>query len=166
MRYTPGLSFELKEEPMNKALGITKALGVALIALSLGCGPARTPAQALPDLASADVDARLKAARDIEGGARSSNLAPNIVDALVKQAATEGDFKTKASILIGLGYTGDARAKPLLDAYAQTQDPQQRTYAARALKKWSTKTGKFPAEYKFPPDWPYGTEGYPAPLPK
>ncbi len=151
---------------MNKTLGITKAVGALLVTLALGCGPTRPPAQALPELSSADAEVRLKAARDIETGARTSGLAPEIVDALLKQATTEPDFKTKASILIGLGYTGDERAKPLLDAYAKTDDPQQRTYAARALKKWSVKAGKLPVEYKFPPDWPYGTEGYPAPLPK
>ncbi len=152
---------------MKKAFGISHALATALVALAVGCGPSRTPAQAVPDLAAADAEVRLKAARDIETGARTQGSLPaDVVDTLLKQAATESDFKTKASILIGLGYTGDARAKPLLDAYAQTEDPQQRTYAARALKKWSVKTGKFPAEYKFPPDWPYGTEGYPAPLPK
>jgi hypothetical protein len=152
---------------MKKSFGMAHALSVALLVVATGCGPSRTPAQAVPDLAAADAEVRLKAARDIETGARKDGSLPaDIVDKLLAQAKTEPDFKTKASILIALGYTGDERAKPLLDAYAQTEDPQQRTYAARALKKWSVKTGKFPAEYKFPPDWPYGTEGYPAPLPK
>lgn len=152
---------------MKKISAFTQLCGAVTIAMLVGCGPSRTPAQAVSDLAAADAEVRLKAARDIETGARTDGtLPPDVIDTLLKQAASETDFKTKASILIGLGYTGDARAKPLLDAYAQTEDPQQRTYAARALKKWSVKTGKFPAEYKFPPDWPYGTEGYPAPLPK
>jgi hypothetical protein len=144
-----------------------KWLVIAAIAVqSMGCKPSRTPEQAAGDLAAPSAELRLKAARDIEDGAWRGTLTPAIVDALLQQQGAESDFKARASMLIALGYTGDARVKPILDQYAQTEDPQQRRYAARALKKWASKTGAVPANYEFSADWPYGTQGYPAPLPK
>lgn len=133
----------------------------------MACAPSRTAGEASRDLRSNDVTLRLKAARDIEGAMRAQkSLPPEVVEALFERAGTESDFKTRASILITLGYTGDARAKPLLDEYARTENPEQRRYAARALKKYVVKTGAKPEGYDFPDEWPYGTDGYPAPLPK
>jgi len=132
----------------------------------VGCGPSRSAAEAAKDLTASDSQVRLKAARDIEAVIRGEgSLAPEVVDALLARVATERDFKTRASMLIALGATGDARAKPMLDEYAQTNDPQQRIYATRALRKYAMKTGKM-AQGSFPESWPYGSEGYPAPLPE
>jgi HEAT repeat protein len=140
---------------------------VVLLGAALGCGPSRTATEASRDLRSGDAELRLKAARDIEGAMRAEKSLPEpVVEALFERAGSESDFKTRASILITLGYTGDTRAKPLLDEYAKTQNPEQRRYAARALKKYAVKTGALPDGYDFPDEWPYGTDGYPPPLPK
>ena len=148
-------------------LRIWKALPWLLFIAAVGCGPARSPQQAAGDLSSPSAEARLKAARDIEDAARKpAGLPPDVIEALFQRVGAETDFKARASMLITLGYTGDPRAKPLLDQYAQTNDPQQRIYAARALKKWASKTGAVPPTYEFPDGWPYGTPGYPPPLAK
>ena len=147
------------------------SLAIALVggsAAAAGCGgPARSPHEAAGDLSAPDPEVRLKAARDLEDSARKNDgLPPDITEALLQRAPAENDFKTKASMLITLGYTGDPRVKPMLDQYAQTMDRQQRIYAARALKKYATKTRAVPPGAEFPEDWPYGTPGYPPPLPK
>jgi hypothetical protein len=140
---------------------------LAALVVSTACGQPRTPQQAVGDIGAPNAEVRLKAARDIEDGARKSKgLPPDIVEALLKQVVVENDFKTHAAELIALGYTGDARVKPLLDEYAKTNDPQQRKYASRALKKFAAKTGAVPENFEFPDDWPYGTAGYPPSLPK
>lgn len=147
---------------------IKRWLGVVLVgAVAMGCAPSRSASEASRDLQNGDATVRLKAARDIEGAMRAEKSLPaDVVEALFERAGNESDFKTRASILITLGYTGDSRAKPLLDEYAQTQNPEQRRYAARALKKYAVKTGALPDGYDFPDEWPYGTDGYPPPLPK
>jgi len=144
-----------------------KWLMVALVVgVGFGCGPSRTASEASRDLAASDSQVRLKAARDIEAVIRGEGSLPAaVVDALLERAPIEKDFKTRASILIALGATGDERAKSMLDEYAQTQDRQQRIYATRALRKYAMKTGKM-SQDSFSETWPYGTEGYPAPLPK
>lgn len=144
----------------------TASLAAALLMLSAGCAPSRTPAQAKADLTAADPEVRMRAARDIEATSRDSALPPDVVEALLAQAPKETDMKTKGSIMITLGYTGDPRAKPLLEAYAQTGDVDQQRWASRALKKFAVKSGQLPATHEFPDSWPYGTPGYPPPAAK
>ncbi len=145
-----------------------RCVAVLLLGLAaMGCAPSRSASEASRDLQSSDANVRLKAARDIEGAMRADKSLPAaVIESLFERAGAESDFKTRASILITLGYTGDSRAKPLLDEYAKTQNPEQRKYAARALKKYAVKTGTLPDGYDFPDEWPYGTDGYPPPLPK
>jgi hypothetical protein len=134
------------------------------ITISLGCGPSRTPAEAVADLRSPNPETRMIAARDIESGAQAG-LTPDIIGALLQSAQSETDPKTKGAVMIALGYTGIPEAKPLLDQYVQTNDRDQRRWGARALKKWAVKAGQVPPTYEFPDEWPFGTPGYPPPLP-
>jgi hypothetical protein len=144
----------------------TASLAAALLVPAAGCAPSRTPAEAKADLTAADPEVRMRAARDIEATSRDNTLSPDVVDALLAQAQKETDTKTKGSIMITLGYTGDPRAKPLLEAYAQTSDVDQQRWAGRALKKFAVKSGQLPATHEFPDSWPYGTPGYPPPAVK
>lgn len=144
----------------------SRFIAVVFAGFALGavaCGPSRTAAEAQADLAASEPAVRLKASRDIEAEAKTRGaLAPNVLDDVLAKVATETDPKVKGSMVITLGYTGDARAKPIIDAYVQTTDYDQQRWAARALKWYQIKTGKVAADYVFPPHWPYGTAGYPA----
>jgi hypothetical protein len=137
------------------------------LVMTAACGPSRTPHQAMADLNSPKGDVRLDAARDLESNARKhGGLPPDIVDGLLARAPTEPDPPTKGALMLALGYTGDPRAKPHLDAYLQTTDPDQQRWAARAYKKYVVKTGQVPPGHEFPDHWPYGSPGYPPPVEK
>jgi hypothetical protein len=143
-------------------------VSIGLLALTaLACGPSRTASEAKADLTSADAEVRLKATRSIEDEAKSTGKLPaDVLDALLALAGTEGDKKVKGSVVIALGYTGDERAKPIIEAYLQTDDPDQQRWAGRAWSWYLIRTGKFPEGHKFPAKFPYGTEGFPAPASK
>ncbi len=135
--------------------------------LSLACGPSRTAAEAKADLSADDSEVRLKAARDIETeGKNAGSLPADVVDKLLEMAKSEGDPKVKASCIIALGYIGEERAKPIIEEYLQTSDPDQQRWAGRAWSWYLIRTGKYPEGHKFPPKFPYGTEGYPDPAKK
>ncbi|MBL9023499.1 MAG: HEAT repeat domain-containing protein [Myxococcales bacterium] len=138
-----------------------------LATFALGCGPSRTAAEAKADLSAADAEIRLKAARDIETESKNTKALPtDVMEQLLSLAKTEEDPKVKGSIMIGLGYTGDARAKDLIKEYAQTSDPDQQRWAGRAWSWWLIRSGEFEEGHKFPPKFPYGTEGFPEPAKK
>lgn len=139
------------------------ALGcVFVLAGSLGGCAARSSVEAARDLGDLDVDVRECAAESIEDEARDRGELPHdVVDALLYRAAVERDFDTRAAVVRALGYSGDARAKDVLDAYARTDDPAGRKVAAEALQEWAIKSGRFKPGHKFAADWPYGTEAYP-----
>ena len=135
--------------------------------LALACGPSRTAAEAKADLSAGDSEVRLKAARDIETeGKNAATLPADVVDKLLELAKSEPDPKVKASCIIGLGYIGEERAKPIIEAYLQTDDPDQQRWASRAWSWYLIRTGKYEEGHKFPPKFPYGTEGYPDPAKK
>jgi hypothetical protein len=147
---------------IEKLVRATLVLGA--VALALGCGPKRTAQEAAQDLRAPEAELRLKAARDIEANAREQRgLPPDVVDGLLQTFQGETDPKTKGSIITALGYTGDPRVKPLIEAYLQTSDPDQQRWGARAYKKYVVKTGQFPEDHEFPDFWPYGTAGFPPP---
>jgi HEAT repeat protein len=119
------------------------------------------------DLRAPDAEVRVKAAREIEGAARAEGLPPDITEQLLDQFGKEADPKTRGAIITALGYTGDPRVKPLLDAYCQTADYDQQRWGSRAYKKWAVASGQLPREHKFEPEtWPFGTPGFPPPAPK
>ncbi len=134
--------------------------------LTMACGPSRTAAEAKADLSSADAEVRLKASRDIETEAKNGSIPPDVVDELIAKVEKEADAKVKGSMVIALGYTGDTRAKPIIEAYLQTDDPDQQRWAGRAWSWYLIRTGKFPEGHKFPSKFPYGTEGFPPPASK
>lgn len=136
------------------------------LAVSLvGCGHSLVESAA--HLSSDDVDARACAAEHIEDAAEDGEELPReVVDALLLAAARETDAEAREDMMIALGHSGDVRAKEVLDAYARTDDPEQREHAAEALQVWAKKSGRYPATHVFAPDWPYGTEAYPAKLAK
>jgi HEAT repeat protein len=149
--------------PFTKLSCAVLALPVVL-AVADGCGPKRTANEAAQDLRAPVAEVRLKAARDIEANAREQRgLPPEIVESLLQAFQNETDAKTKGSMITALGYTGDPRVKPMLEAYLQTSDPDQQRWAARAYKKYVVKAGQFPEDHEFPEYWPYGTPGFPAP---
>lgn len=140
---------------------------ILLATLAVACGPSRTAAQAKADLSAEDSEVRLKAARDIETESKNTKGLPaDVMELLLSLAKTEQDPKVKGSIMIGLGYTGDARAKDLIKEYAQTSDPDQQRWAGRAWSWWLIRSGEFEEGHKFPPKFPYGTEGFPEPAKK
>ncbi len=140
----------------------------ALLALlSTACGPSRTAAEAKADLSASDAEVRLKASRNIEDEAKSTSALPaDVLDELLAKVEKEPNAKVKGSMVIALGYTGDPRAKPIIEAYLQTSDPDQQRWAGRAWSWYLIRTGKFPEGHKFPPKFPYGTEGFPEPAKK
>lgn len=128
-----------------------------------GCG--RSALEAAQDLDAAKVSTRRAAADDIEDEVEETGTLPReVVDRLLYRAAVETDFETREDVIEALARSGDVRAKEVLDAYARTDLHEQRAAAAEALQVWSVKTGRFPADYRFPADWPYGTEAYPPAL--
>jgi hypothetical protein len=138
-----------------------------LMTIGLGCGPSRTAAEAKADLSAADAEIRLKAARDIETESKSTKTLPaDVMDELLAKAKSEDDPKVKGAIMIALGYTGDARAKDLIKEYAQTSDPDQQRWAGRAWSWFLIRSGQYEEGHKFPPKFPYGTEGFPEPAKK
>lgn len=152
--------------PMKKMMKLGAILSV-LVTLGVGCGPSRTAAMAKADLTAADAEVRLKAARDIETESKATKTLPaDVMDELLAKAKTEEDMKVKGSIMIALGYTGDARAKDLIKEYAQTSDPDQQRWAGRAWSWFLIRSGQFEEGHKFPPKFPYGTEGFPEPAKK
>lgn len=141
-------------------------LPILLLAMASLAGCGRTALEAAQDLGAAKVSTRRSAADDIEDEVEETGSLPReVVDALLYRAAVETDFETREDVIEALAYSGDVRAKEVLDAYARTDLPEQREAASEALQIWSVKTGRFPADYRFPANWPYGTEAYPE-LPK
>ncbi|NUP10278.1 MAG: HEAT repeat domain-containing protein [Polyangiaceae bacterium] len=130
----------------------------------MGCA-ARPLSEVARDLGDLDADVRASAAETLEDAARDKKDLPNdVVEALLYRAAVETDLETRASIARALGETGDARAKEVLDAYARTDDPEQREVASIALQTWSIRSGRVKPGHVFAADWPYGTEAYPPKL--
>lgn len=151
---------------MNKTMKFAGSLLFAVL-LGLGCGPSRTAAEAKADLAEGDPEVRLKAARDIEAESKETHTLPtDVFEDLLTRSKTEEDAKVKGSIIIALGYTGDERAREIIRAYAQTDDPIQQRWAGRAWSWFLIRSGKFPEGHKFPPKFPYGTDGFPEPASK
>jgi hypothetical protein len=140
-------------------------LGLLVIAVA-ACGPSRSAADAKADLNAPDAEVRLKAARDIEYYAKEQTLPADIVDTLLTDAEKESDIKVKASMIIALGYLGEQRAEPMIRAFLETDDPIQQRWAGRAWSWYLIRTGKFEEGHKFPPRFPYGTEGFPPPAEK
>lgn len=133
-----------------------------LLAMALLCGCGRSALEAAQDLGAANVSTRRSAADDIEDEVEETGTLPReVVDALLYRAAVETDFEAREDVIEALAYSGDVRAKEVLDAYARTDLPEQREAASEALQVWSVKIGRFPADYRFPAQWPYGTEAYP-----
>jgi len=137
---------------------------IALLTLATSaCGGGMTAAEAQMNLSDSDAAVRLKASRTVEGDAKEGSLQGPVIDQLVGMASTESDRKVKGSVMIALGYTGDPRAKPLIEAYLQTTDKDEQRWATRAWSWYLIRTGKYPEGHKFPAKFPYGTEGYPEP---
>lgn len=134
--------------------------------LLAACAPSRTAVEAKADLSAPDAEVRLKAARDLEFYAKDRALPPEVIDELLAKVEKEPDIKVKASMIIALGYLGEQRAQPMIEAFLQTSDPDQQRWATRAWSWYLIRTGKFEEGHKFPPHFPYGTEGYPAPAAK
>lgn len=130
------------------------------------CAPSRTASEAKADLSSPEAEVRLKASRDLEFYAKDRAVPADVVDELLAKAEKETDIKVKASMIIALGYLGEQRALPMIEAFLQTSDPDQQRWATRAWSWYLIRTGKFEEGHKFPPHFPYGTEGYPAPAAK
>jgi hypothetical protein len=138
-------------------------LVLGLVVSLFGCG--HTLVETAADLRSDDVDTRAGAAECIEDAAEGGEELPReVVDALLLAAARETDAEAREDMMVALGHSGDVRAKEVLDAYARTDDPEQRASASEALQAWAKKSGRYPASHTFAPDWPYGTEAYPAKL--
>jgi hypothetical protein len=134
-----------------------------LVALS-GC-KRRDSGDAVGGLRSPNPEVRMEAARDLEGQAADGALPPHAIQALLQSAQTETDPRTKGAVMIALGHSGVAEAKPLLDQYVQTSDPDQRRWAVRALKKWVVTTGQYPQGYEFSESWPFDAPGFGAGAP-
>jgi hypothetical protein len=140
------------------------SLVLAMFLGAVGCGPKRTMQQASQALDAPRTEERLAGARDLEGFARDGTpLTPEVVDRLLTKFPSESDPKTRGAMITALGYTGDPRVEAPLSDYLQTNDPDQQRWAARAYKKYVVKTGKYPAGFDFPENWPYGTTGFPPP---
>jgi hypothetical protein len=142
-------------------------LALLLFALSLAlpaCGHGMPPDEAIANLKNPDVEVRRHAADSLR---TKEGVPPNAVAPLLDSYKTEQNPQVRGAILITLGKSGAPDAKPLIDQAVQTApDKDNRRWAARALKYWMIQTGKLPADYTFPKDWPYGQPGYPAPLPE
>jgi hypothetical protein len=138
----------------------TWTLLLFLAALSLpACGHAMPPDQAIASLHDGDASVRQHAADSLRAG---GVVPANAIPALLQAYPAEPQPFVRGAMLITLGQSGAAEAKPVIDQAVQAApDPDTRRWAGRALKAWMIQTGAIPAATKFPPGWPYGQPGYP-----
>ncbi len=134
-------------------------------ALALGAGACKdpkTPAESIAELRSPDPNARQSAADDL----RTDNGVPaEAVSPLLQAIQTEQEPKVRGAILITLGRSGVPEAKPIIDQHINTDDRDMRRWASRALKYWLIANKQMGPDDPLPDGWPYGTPGFPPPLP-
>jgi hypothetical protein len=122
------------------------------------------PQEAIASLRAPDAATRQHAADSLR---TKEGVPAAAVPALLSALQAEQDPHARGAMLITLGKSGAAEAKAPIDQAVQTAaDPDNRRWAARALKGWMIQTGQLPATYVFPDGWPYGQPGYPPPLAK
>ncbi len=136
-------------------------LAVAIVFALSGCA-ARTSLQVARDLDVDDVGTRRDAAETLDDRAVDGGGLPHdVMDIVLHAAAAERDPEVRGKLMLTLGHSGDMRAKPVLDAYARTDDPEARKIASQALQAWAVGAGRYPKGHVFEKSWPYGTETYP-----
>ncbi len=143
---------------------LASVLCFAAAAASAGCHHAMRPDVAIANLQNPDPSVRQHAADSLR---TPEGVPPESIQPLLAIASQEQNPQARGAMLITLGKSGSPLAKPLIDQAVMTsQDPDNRRWASRALKYWMITTGQLPAEYAFPPNWPYGQPGFPPPLAK
>jgi hypothetical protein len=143
----------------------TWTLLLLLAASSLpACHHAMPPDEAVAAIHDADPKVRQTAADSLRAG----NVVPGgAIPALLQAVQAEPVPFVRGAMLITLGTSGAAEAKPIIDQAVMTApDPDTRRWAGRALKAWMIQTGAVPPDAKFAPGWPYGQPGYPPILAK
>jgi hypothetical protein len=123
----------------------------ALLAASPGCSsspPPRSAGAMVAQLASADWQARQKAAEELgQGEGPPASAVPALYAALRK----EQDARVQGALLVAFGASGAAEAKPLIDARIADPDADAQGHARRALKKWLVRNMLMTDDEELPP---------------
>lgn len=126
-----------------------------------------TTQEAIANLKSPDLETRWKSADALRGGVTGKKVAPEAIAPLIEAMKTEQEPKARGAMLTTLGASGAPEAKPVIDEWVQkAATPDEQRWYGRALKTWLIETGAKSKEDAWPDGWPYGTEGYPAIIPK
>jgi HEAT repeat protein len=135
------------------------AILLALLLSAAACGQAITPDQAVGELRNPDPNVRRNAADALR---TPEGVPPQAVPALLSALTTEVDPPVRGAILITLGRSGAAEAKPAIDqSVMAAADKNMQRWTGRALRYWMIQTKQFPPDYAFPNDWPFGQPGFP-----
>src|SRR5262245_29316146 len=122
-------------------------LCVAGLAVDIaGCHRNRNPESAASGdpsipygLGAADADDRKEAAEKLrKDGGPPLDAVPHVIAAIQR----ERDGEARAEMLITLGASGSADAKPVLEANLNDRDKDVREGAQKGLKLWTKKTGR------------------------
>ena len=134
---------------------------LAAVAL-FGCREPRTTADMISDLRNPSAQVRRSAA---DGLRMDEGVPAEAIGPLLAAAQVERHRPAFGAMMITLGRSGVAEAKPLIDARIPEPDPDMRRWAARALKYWMIANRQLPPDPQLPDGWPYGQPGFPPPLP-
>jgi hypothetical protein len=144
--------------------GRVTALVVALAFASIGCHRgrhAKSPAEMVANLRSPEWETRRHAADQLrDDGGPIPEALPALYDAMMH----EHNLKAYGAMLITLGASGIAEARPLIDARMSDPSEDMRRWAKRALNLWLVRNGLMSENDDMPPlgDPLYGP---PPPLP-
>jgi len=138
------------------------ALAICLALSWVGCREPRTTNEVVADLRNPDPDKRQNAADDLR---TDQGVPAEAIPHLLQAIQTEQNPKAYGAMLITLGRSGVAEAKPLIDARIPDMDRDMRRWVSRALKYWLIANKQLPPDPQLPDGWPYGQPGFPPPLP-
>ena len=144
------------------SLGALSLGALSLGALTLsGCRQPKTVNTLLVELRSPDWKTRRSAADDLR---TKQGVPEQAIGPLLEGIAVEQQKETYGAMLITLGRSGVAEAKPWIDRTIPTTDRSMRRWAARSLKYWLIANGQLGPDQALPDGWPYGQPGFPPPL--
>jgi hypothetical protein len=125
----------------------------------LACTPPMSTDMAIAELRNPNPKLRAGAADRLR---RDEGVPPEAIQPLIDASKTEQDPAAKGAMMITLGRSGKPEVKDLVEQYVQNaHGPDERRWAARALKYWLIQNGALAPNESLPEGWPYGTKGYP-----
>lgn len=132
-------------------------MGLALALSAAACGGCRSSFEAaVAQLHSLDPEARRDAADDL----RDAGPIPAAVPLLLSAARWETDHDAYGAMMIALGASGDAQARPFIEPCLSAADDYLRKWAERALQLWLVGNGVLEPREDLPDiarpyfDWP------------